>query len=445
MIENKNIPLSMLIVNPKNDRHGILTSEHEAVNWLLENKKDFMRALAKDIAQQKRVYEAPLVKPNENGKYIVFDGNRRVACLKLLLGLFDDYEFEDIDYYKKIRTEYDCLEKIQLEIPCDISTNQDEIDTIILRRHAPKNKGERQLRWGTEEKHNFLSRTGHKKDDFAAIVQAELRKHGYLTDKEKINFSTFNRLFSSAAFQERSGVKLKDGQLEYLISDKDKVLAALAHIANEMNEGRITLHDIWKNTDKTDVLDRLESDGVLPNANDRHSHRKEQKNLENPSLDFEKNERKSPNKLSRYHLLPEHLIVPQHNKNCPAKIRNLFIELQSKLNLRSESIAISICFRVLIELLTHAYAKKHEIEFQKDERLSSKICRVYRTLPAKFQTDNDTFIKNLSQKNNYFSTGTLNAFVHSTDSIPIAADLISFADNFEKYISALVEDLNSQQ
>ena len=66
-------------------------------------------------------------------------------------------------------------------------------------------------------------------------------------------------------------------------------------------------------------------------------------------------------------------------------------------------------------------------------------------MPAKFQTDNSSFLKNLSQKNSYFSTGTMNAFVHSTDSVPIAADLIRLADNFEKYISALVEDLNSEQ
>lgn len=42
-----------------------------------------MLNLAKDIVDRGEIYEFPLVSPNDE-KFIVFDGNRRVTCLKLL-------------------------------------------------------------------------------------------------------------------------------------------------------------------------------------------------------------------------------------------------------------------------------------------------------------------------------------------------------------------------
>lgn len=50
--------------------------------------------------------------------------------------------------------------------------------------------------------------------------------------------------------------------------------------------------------------------------------------------------------------------------------------------------------------------------------------------------------KEFISKNTYFSIGTLNGFVHSPYNLPIAQDLINFADNFESYITLIIEDLN---
>lgn len=461
MIENNYVQIEDLIVNAENDRHGILKNEFEAVNWLLKNKKDAMRSLAKDIAEQKRVYEPPLIKKIGNGKYTVFDGNRRITCLKLLLGFFNDLFLEDKEYYDRLRQEYNCKDNISKQIQCQISDDQDEIDTIIQRRHAPTNTGEKRINWSPYEKENFLERTGRSnKINFAKKIQDMLHREGFLNENESIKSSTFNRLFSSNLLRERVGITIKNNGICFLIQDRNKIMKALSYIVRLLNSGKITLTDVWSNETKNKVLDKIDLEGLLPTAQEKIDYQNQQiEDVINFLSEKEDAPEKDPNdapvaskspkkvlpKLSRKNILPQHLECPKHGKNVPPKIQTLFIELQYHLDVQRHLISSSVAFRVLIELLTHAYAKKHDIEFQKDERLSSKIDRVYKTLPAKFQTDNDTFIKNLSQKNNYFSTGTLNAFVHSTDSIPIAADLISFADNFEKYISALVEDLNSQQ
>src|SRR5690349_15684928 len=78
------VELGRLRLNPYNDRHGPLRDEAASIQWLLENRRAHMRALSQDLAKTKHLYERPLVRP-EGDIFVVFDGNRRTCCLKLLL------------------------------------------------------------------------------------------------------------------------------------------------------------------------------------------------------------------------------------------------------------------------------------------------------------------------------------------------------------------------
>lgn len=77
------IPLDTLFVNRANDRHGELENETAAIAWLFNHHENHMRNLAKDITNTGEIFEPPLVFP-DGDKAIVFDGNRRITCLKLL-------------------------------------------------------------------------------------------------------------------------------------------------------------------------------------------------------------------------------------------------------------------------------------------------------------------------------------------------------------------------
>jgi hypothetical protein len=82
-METVRIALQRLRLNPDNDRHGSLRDEAASIQWLLEKRTAHMRALSQDLAGTKRFFERPLVRPDDQ-HYLVFDGNRRVCCLKLL-------------------------------------------------------------------------------------------------------------------------------------------------------------------------------------------------------------------------------------------------------------------------------------------------------------------------------------------------------------------------
>ncbi len=79
----RKLGLKELEINRANDRHGELENETAAISWLFHAKEAHMRALAKDIVERGEIYELPLVSPTGNS-FTVFDGNRRVTCLKLL-------------------------------------------------------------------------------------------------------------------------------------------------------------------------------------------------------------------------------------------------------------------------------------------------------------------------------------------------------------------------
>jgi hypothetical protein len=82
----EHIPLSQLIVNPDNDRHGHQKSEQDAVNWLFEHHGAYMMNLIEDVTSLGEILDPPLA-VKTGREYVVFDGNRRVTALKALAGL----------------------------------------------------------------------------------------------------------------------------------------------------------------------------------------------------------------------------------------------------------------------------------------------------------------------------------------------------------------------
>jgi hypothetical protein len=79
----RHLPLESLAINRANDRHGELENETAAIAWLFNNFEVHMRNLTKDIVANGEVFEPPLVFPDDN-QFVLFDGNRRMTCLKLL-------------------------------------------------------------------------------------------------------------------------------------------------------------------------------------------------------------------------------------------------------------------------------------------------------------------------------------------------------------------------
>jgi len=129
----KKIPLRSLLVNRANDRHGELENETAAIAWLFKEREQHMRNLARDITSQGEIYELPLVSP-EADKYIVFDGNRRITCLKLLDDPRRAPSVELQGFFKELRGQ--CKDDLFQGVQCQVENDRDRMALLHKSREG---------------------------------------------------------------------------------------------------------------------------------------------------------------------------------------------------------------------------------------------------------------------------------------------------------------------
>ena len=263
------LSVSDLTVNPHNDRHGELPSEAAAINWLLSRRESHMRNLANDIAAQGGTYEPPLVAKESSASYIVYDGNRRVTCLKLIDNplLAPTLEFQN--FFEALRGQWPG--EFSSSIECQVETDRERIDEILFRRHTGSQSGVGQSHWDDAAKHNFIARTGRKSGrNIAEGIEKKLVAAGYLETEGDLPRSNMNRLLSSEELRGLVGLSFTDGKLRFTASP-EKVLAALDRIASDLITKKLVLGHIWNNEGKRNYLSELYGGGVLPEKRDRLS------------------------------------------------------------------------------------------------------------------------------------------------------------------------------
>lgn len=199
------IALWDLTVNPHNDRHGELDDEASAIRWLFSHREQHMRNLAADIVAQRKIYECPLVR-KEGEKFVVYDGNRRITCLKLLASpsIAPTQQLQEV--FQDLREKW--LGDFPATIDCQIEADQEVIDQILFRRHTGSQSGIGQSHWDDTAKDNFKIRTGQKSGrNIAEAIEKKLLAAGYLTKEGDLPRSNLNRLLSSEDLRQWSAFR----------------------------------------------------------------------------------------------------------------------------------------------------------------------------------------------------------------------------------------------
>jgi hypothetical protein len=252
----KKLHLDDLLINRANDRHGELENETAAISWLFSSREAHMRNLAADICQEHGPYELPLVSP-QGPKFLVFDGNRRVTCLKLLKDPKRAPTIELQQYFRELRKSW--KGDFSDELLCQVEADRDRIDEILFRRHTGSQRGIGQSNWDDRMKANFIARTGKGgKVNVADEIEKHLASANLLPVRRKIPRSTLNRLLSAEVLRNRVGITLSNGTLDFTHS-REIALRALARIADDLSNRAIVLGDIWDTDGKTKYLNSLVS------------------------------------------------------------------------------------------------------------------------------------------------------------------------------------------
>jgi hypothetical protein len=414
---------NLSLVNRANDRHGELENETAAIAWLFNEREQ------KAIVDRGEIYEFPLVSPEKN-KFIVFDGNRRVTCLKLLDDPRRAPTVELQAFFREQRARWNG--SFPKNFQCQVESDRDRIDEILFRRHTGTQNGVGQSTWDDRMKATFVARTGKGNGPSVADeIEKRLADAHLLPSRRKIPRSTLNRLLSAEPFRNRVGTSMKGGRFEFT-HDKATSLGALARIANDLASREVVLGHLWDVDGKEAYLIKLENEGVLPSSSHVIPKAGGTKAAQRPTK-AKPTAKAVPSVRST--------LIPQKDFGLtwPDRLQRhhqIWEKLQFHLDLRKHPNAVSVLLRVLLELALKNYIKEAGVSVHDNDKLAIRLEKAALHLQAASKIANKQMdvIRKFKQGDKLVSADTLNRYVHSPNFAPSPEHLMSMWDSLSDVI-----------
>ena len=241
----KTIALANLLVDLANPRHTEQTSQREAIATIALDQGIKLVNLAEDIAERGlNPGDLPLVTPtDEDGSYVVLEGNRRLAALKLVaspellasIGLPKNLSSKFRDLHR------DYGSRFPNEVACSV-LSRDEARHWILQKHTGENEGVGIVMWDGRAKQRFRGMS-------PALQVIDLVEQSTFIDREtrgkleKIAITNIERILSTPDARHELGVDVQKGELIFL-EPEQIVLGRLALVVSDIANKRKKVTDL---------------------------------------------------------------------------------------------------------------------------------------------------------------------------------------------------------
>ena len=226
MAEYDDIALSDLIVDERNARlRNPQANEQAALLVLAEQQKRRLLNLAGDIVEHgldPTSLAAVVAVDDQKKRYIVIEGNRRVAALKALETpsiISPALDSGSQTRLNKLAASF--AENPTTTVPCVIFESEGDLEHWVTLRHTGQNNGVGLVDWGAEEKERYAARHGHSSSDSPAGQILEfVEKRGELSEvargSDKGIITSLRRLINTPRVREKLGVEVSGGQVSTL-------------------------------------------------------------------------------------------------------------------------------------------------------------------------------------------------------------------------------------
>lgn len=251
---HKRVEVKNLVVYSDNPRHTPVTNEMEAMEllWTGEKTRKKMMSLAKNIAAigispVEFLVAVPI--GNEKGKYQVYDGNRRLSCLKVLKDP-DKYNFLTSRQRSALKK---AVEDSNVAIPESLMvyvTDEQSAFDIMKRLHLGEDDGRGRSSWGSEEKDRFNALTGGKKDEVQILLEKAKEYFGRNDLLDLLSNTDLKRMFYAPI---RKALQIsKDNPMSFT-KDRVKLAIKLVEVAAKEEETGMKVSR-WKVEDAVRIL-----------------------------------------------------------------------------------------------------------------------------------------------------------------------------------------------
>ncbi|MGA3262868.1 MAG: hypothetical protein ABSC47_02355 [Terracidiphilus sp.] len=433
------ISLSDLLIDTQNPRlEQPNTGQREALRAFAADQKGKLIALAKDIVTYGlNPSELPIVMPfhDDLKRYVVLEGNRRLTVLKALenpewlVGAMQPSEVEEM---RRLSREYqeDPIESLQ----CIVVPNRNEAQHWMVIRHAPQNHGGVSISsWTSDDSSRFRSRSG--KVDFHTQALNLLEESGHLTPSKRKNLpaSSFKRLLGTPEVRAKLGIGSQEGVLT-LLGEKKKVIKALMYVVNELESGRKKVKDIYAKDERIKFANELPASIVVPlTSSGSGSPASTSAGQQTASTQTSGSRSAAP----RDKLIPAKCVL----NIVEPRLQDIARELRQKLSLTQHTNAVSVLFRVFIELSADAYIEREKLPKNPQDKLSQKLKQVSDELIArrKLTKEQANPVRLICDKNSFLapSTALMNDYVHNLFIFPAPTDLRAYWDGVQPFMTAI--------
>ncbi|MGN8190913.1 hypothetical protein ACTJLD_33490 [Burkholderia sp. 22088] len=248
MATKETLSVTQLDLDIANPRTNAEDNQTDALRSLLAVERDGEKVyeLARDICEAgmldpgDRLYVVPT---DSRDRFVVLDGNRRLAALRLLSqpGLI---EREAVGLSHSLRGRFKRLQsefpnRWPTEVDVVIFDSREQANRFIRLRHTGENLGAGRSAWSALQIARF-DNTGlwqcleslHTARELSLAVMNEL-------DRSAFNITSFERVVTSEEFQRRFGCRI--GKSTFNAGENaSRAMKALARVANDVATGRVT-------------------------------------------------------------------------------------------------------------------------------------------------------------------------------------------------------------
>ncbi len=415
--------ISEIVNYYENPRHAIASTDEETLKNLFDAVgNQYMLNLAEDVQQNGLLgnQQVVVVYSEEIGKYVVYEGNRRIAAIKLLLNpdIFTFLDKATIDKAKKISQQGE----VPQIIPCYV-TDEQEAFFIMERLHSGEDKGRGTKQWTSREKEVFKVRQSHEKK-LSYLIDFYVKKYFDGLDITTIlPFTTIQRIFNNREVRHQIGLDVSK-ENSFTPYRMQLIIEASKWIVKESNEAGVAVTRLFNKArtiedkllpwiitymqseseddfESEDVIDVLDSNEELTKTNSTQNgiaNNNEESQVPNDISAESTESRQSVANLGGSRNLPYFFQGLNYSNLDPTDANTHGVsavcrELQlfsDKRLVANYPIASAFLIRALIEQSIIYYSKKHNIQGQnkliwediKDiSKLSSIIEKYKRNLP----------------------------------------------------------------
>lgn len=467
MSKRLTISLSNLYLDLQNPRYEQQQSQNEALNTIAGEQKGKLLVLLKDILENGlNPSDIPIVMPDptRGSGYVVLEGNRRIAALKLFKKPRILTNVTMRQRYSKLHDEY--KNKNIKSVECLIVNSREEANLWIERKHEGEMSGAGTVKWNAVQSARF--RAGKTGKDSRMVQLIDFMRAAGAGDDEfteqlmRMKATNLERLISTPSVATELGLTYNEGEYSSPY-EWSEVVKGLKAVVSRLSAPGFKVRDIYRKSDREGFINRIPRE-ELPDKTkmaEKPWRLKEfnEDSMKTSSNDQQRNDDKDKHQsraggnqvqrpTSRDTFLPKdsNLSIPND------RINRIFSELKL-LSHNTMTNTCAVMLRVFLELSADCYLeqcgllKDGVLSGSRAGDLKSKINMVIKNLCDKNYLD-DSKAKGIrdeiNAKQGSYCVDTMNAYVHNLDFNPKPENLMLAWDNIQPFVIAMWKAINEK-